>query len=1459
MNKTKINWLRNIRWTRKRILSIIGAVALIAVVIVSWNVWLSRTRIAFVNFQPIALQGIAQANDNSMIKLYSVDTKDIDKLGKYDIVFINGMGLHIEAEQVNEIQELANSGKPIYTTMATNPDYNISNLTTEETVLVQQYLMYGGKKNYRSLLSFLRRNIDGKIWFTGTPEKPQTKASNFLYYPTEGDEDENEFLTVADYEKFLKEKGLFIPNAQRIIVTGQITDPSDLIKALVDEKRYNVYPVSSFTHLQDYAEEIRPDAIVNLAHGRLGDDMVEYLKKNNILLFDPLTVNGLAETWENDPMGMMGGFLSQSVVMPEIDGAIRTSVLFAQEKDKNGLLRAYAIPERLKTYTATIDKYMDLRTKANSQKRVAIVYFKGPGQAGLVASGMDVVPSLFNLLCSMKAQGYNLNGLPATAEEFAREIQQRGSLFNSFAAGDAAQFLENGQPQFVTKEEYNQWTADCLRKDKCEAVDKVFGQFPGDHNQLKTDDGQLAFPRLQYGNIVLLPQPMAGEGKDEFKIVHGTDQVPPHSYIAPYLWIQYGFKADVLIHFGTHGSLEFTPQKQVALSNNDWPDRLVGSLPHYYIYTIDNVGEGMTAKRRSYAEILSYLTPPFHESNLRNTYKDLENALRNYSNNKGDKQALGEKIKSLSEKMGLLKDLNIDAKKPLTEAEVERIETYADELSQEKVTGTPYTMGVAYSAQDIRTSVEAMTVDPIAYSKYNIDKLMGRAKGDIASNKYKFNDQYINPAKQLVAQLYESTEAVSDERLCNIAGISKEQLSKCREITAYQNAPKGMLAMIQAAAKKDGNANKMAKMMEQKIKHSTDVPEAKNGPIAKFMRRQMRKMLATKDPSKMLEVAKKMGASPEALKKMSEAMGKKTQKADGNKSGKMGMDSNKPTYTRQELELTQAVEQIETALNNVGNYRRLLTNSPQMELSSLINALNGGYVAPSPGGDPIANPNTLPTGRNLFAINAEETPTEDAWEKGVALAKNTIADYQKRHNGEYPKKVSYTLWSGEFIQTGGATIAQVLYLLGVEPVRDRYGRVNDIKLIPAEELGRPRIDAVVQTSGQLRDLAASRLFLITKAVRMAAEAPKEKYDNKVKEGVEESERYLIEKGVSPKEARELSSYRVFGGLGGNYGSGIQGMVERGDAWDDEKQVADIYINNMGGFYGDQEHWQSDMKEAFAAALTRTDVVVQPRQNNTWGALSLDHVYEFMGGMNLAVRSVTGKDPDAYFSDYRNRNNYRVQDSKEAIAVEARTKLLNVSYIKEALKGGTTSTDGLAEMARNAYGWNVMKPKAVDKQLWDEMYDIYVKDKYNLGIHEQMGKTNPVAMEEMTATMMETARKGYWKASPEQLAEIAKVHTAFVAKYGPSGSSFEGANTKLQNFIAQKSTAQDAKAYTQSLRKMTEAAPKKDSKGMVMKKTTTSTADEATEETPSNTGTIAVVAVLIVFIVMLIVVRKKRKQ
>jgi len=330
-------------------------------------------------------------------------------------------------------------------------------------------------------------------------------------------------------------------------------------------------------------------------------------------------------------------------------------------------------------------------------------------------------------------------------------------------------------------------------------------------------------------------------------------------------------------------------------------------------------------------------------------------------------------------------------------------------------------------------------------------------------------------------------------------------------------------------------------------------------------------------------------------------------------------------------------------------------------------------------------------------------------------------------------------------------------------------------------------------------------------------------------------------------------------MNGMYGTGIQGMVTSGDKWENEKEIADTYINNMGAVYGGEKDWGEYKAGLLRAVLHNTDVVVQPRQSNTWGALSLDHVYEFMGGMNLAVRSVTGKDPDAYFADYRNRNNVKVQELKEAIGVEARSTVFNPLYVKEIMKGGSSSAAQVLEVVTNTYGWNVMKPDVVDDEMWNQLYSTYIDDPEKTGIKDFFKKENPGALQEITAVMMETARKGMWKASESQLTGLAKLHTSLVKEFGAVGSGFSGSNAKLQDFIAKKVSADEAKAYNQQLQSMKSAGSKTggDKDGIVMKKEQMVEAEEG--EKSSLNGLLIVSAALVIFGALLFFLRRRRKS
>lgn len=1370
----------------------------------AWNLWFSSTQVGFVNYQVINLGQISKANHNSFIKISEISTDELDDLDTYDMVFINAMGLRITEEQRNMIQHAAQNGLPVLTTAATNPLNNIVSVDEAVADTLKAYLGNGGRKNYASMLDYVRKYVDKKWMWTDEPLPVARRVVHQFYHadPENPDSEEVGFTHVSQYRNFLKTHGLFKEKAPAVVITGQMGQPAELVSAL--EKSGNVvYPVNDFKGLiaSHAIDSINPSLVIYMAHGRMGDYAVDYLKQQNIPLFTPLNVNRLIDAWEKDKMGMNGGFMAQSIVTPEIDGAIRPYALFGHYMDEEGLQHAFAIPERLDVFVETVNNYIELQQKPNSEKKVAIYYYKGAGQNALTAGGMEVIPSLYNLLTRLKAEGYTVKNLPASAQELGVMIQRQGAVFGTYAEGAMAEFMKHAQPAIVTKDAYEGWVKKALRPDKYNEILASDGEFPSSY--LTTDNGALAVPRIDLGNIVLLPQNAAGKGDNSFKILHGTEVAPPHAYVASYLWSQYGFGADALIHFGTHGSLEFTPGKQVALCHDDWPDRLIGALPHFYIYSIANVGEGVIAKRRAYAGLQSYLTPPFMESSLRGTYRKLSEAIKVY--NQTDPQQVDSRqqasfaVKRLAVAMGIHRDLGLDSvlTVPYTEDDIVRIDNFAEELATEKITGQLYTMGVPYEADRITSSVYAMTVDPVAYSLLALDKIRGKAVTDAERKKSLFTARYLSPARSLVARILAGQVVADDALVCQVTGITSEQLEKARLIDRSLQVPQGMMAMMVGGGK------------------PATRPKAENG----------------------------RGDEAKHLGKPSTAMMKAAMKG-------------KPTYTKAEINLAQAVLEVERTILNVHRYKAALLQSPEQEIRSLLNALDGGYTAPSPGGDPIANPNTLPTGRNLFAINAEATPSESAWEKGKKLAENTIEMYRKRHNDSIPRKVSYTLWSGEFIETEGATVAQVLYMLGVEPIRDAFGRVTDLRLIPSEELGRPRIDVVVQTSGQLRDIAASRLFLINRAVEMAA-AAKDQFENHVAEGVIAAERALTEKGISPKEARELSAYRVFGGVNGSYGTGIQGMVQKGDRWENESEIADVYLNNMGAFYGSEKDWETVKQFAFEAALVNTDAVVQPRQSNTWGALSLDHVYEFMGGMNLAVRHVTGKDPDAYLSDYRNRNNVRMQEVKEAIGVESRTTIFNPAYIREKMKGEAGAAATFAEIVQNTYGWNVMKPKAVDKELWDEIYNIYVKDKFGLGLQAYFEKQNPAALEEITAVMMETARKGMWKASEQQLADIAQLHTQLIAKYKPSCSGFVCDNAKLRDFIASKTDAASAVSYRKDITAIREQMVEGTDKGMVMKKEQVNTQTDETTNVLSNTVVVCVVLVLVVALILL--VRRRHKH
>ena len=990
-------------------------------------------------------------------------------------------------------------------------------------------------------------------------------------------------------------------------------------------------------------DEMHPEAVIYLPMGRLGnDDFIQKIYDQGIPIFTPFPLIQSHEEWLDPHKPLGTGILNARIVMPEIDGAMSPLCIATTNEHPDGFWLYTPEPERIKAFLEQFTRFMNLRTKPNAEKKIAIGYFKLSGKDALLASGMEVVPSLYHFLKRLQKEGYNLNGLPEDPTEFKRQLMTFGSVVGDYATAAQERFMNENHPRWIDKKTYEQWASEVLLPEKYQEIIDRYGEAPG---QLLSRGDSLAIAAIEYGNVLLFPQPRPAIGHDEFDLVHGTEVAPPHSYVAPYLYMQKHFDADVLIHFGTHGNLEFTPGKNVGLSQADWAEALIGNRPHFYFYSIDNVGEATIAKRRSHAVIVSHLTPPYVKNQLRQTYAPLIERLHAaIANPSVNSTALKQEII----RFGLHRDLDLDSshRSPYSLEELKRVAAFAEELVQEKITGAYYVMGVPYTPSDLNTTLLAITVDKLAYTRAQKDRDKGRIS-DRQLHDYSFMTQAYVPAVR-------------------------------RDITAYLHG----------------------------------------GPFT----------------SEMAEVAR---------------------------------------------------------------YRELLLKSPEQEFNAMLQALSGRPVTPSPGGDPVLNPNVLPTGRNLFSINIESTPNEKAWQDGIALAEQTLENYRQKH-GSYPHKVSYTFWAGEFISSQGTTLAQAFRMLGVEPVRDEQGRVMDLKLTPSAELGRPRINIMVQVSGQLRDMAESRLKMLTEAVALASKASDDRYPNYVAEGTVTQEQQMVQNGTPPKQARELSTLRIFGPVNSGYSTGMLSYTENSGEWDQKSELVDGYINNMCALYGDTAHWGTMDPALFKAALHQTDLIVQPRQSNTWGPISLDHVYEFTGTLSLAATQLNGKEPDALMADYRNASLPRLQEVKEAIALETRATLLNPAFVKERMKGEATTAQMFGKMFHNLFGWSVMRASALNDNLYHELYDMYILDKHGLNIASYFDSINPVAYQEMTATLLESARKGYWKASDEQIAVTAQRHADITGRHGAPCTQFVCANPKLRQFIAQALPDREAQAYDRQL-------------------------------------------------------------
>ena len=340
---------------------------------------------------------------------------------------------------------------------------------------------------------------------------------------------------------------------------------------------------------------------------------VEALKRLNVpyMVSVPLVFQ-TTEEWTDSTLGLHPVQVALQVALPELDGGMEP-IIFSGRDANTG--RAHSLYDRVEQVAERAMKWGSLRKKKNAEKKLAITVFSFPPDKGNVgtAAYLNVFGSIWKVLKMLKAEGYDVGDMPEKEEDLIDSVlQDKEAKFNS------------PDMNIEHKMSVAEYQSLCLYE---EELHESWGPPPGN---LNTDGANLLVYGKKYGNVFIGVQPTFGYEGDPMRLLFSKSASPHHGFAAYYTYVEKIFGADAVLHFGTHGSLEFMPGKQVGMSDGCYPDSLIGGLPNLYYYAANNPSEATIAKRRSYANTISYLTPPAENAGLYKGLKELGELIASY-------------------------------------------------------------------------------------------------------------------------------------------------------------------------------------------------------------------------------------------------------------------------------------------------------------------------------------------------------------------------------------------------------------------------------------------------------------------------------------------------------------------------------------------------------------------------------------------------------------------------------------------------------------------------------------------------------------------------------------------------------------------------------------------------------------------------------------------------------------
>lgn len=599
-----------------------------------------------------------------------------------------------------------------------------STVPQDDAIRVWRFFRQGGAQNTQHLMYFLAAEYFNLPYQW---QEPRSIPSCMLYMPRESNNDSP--VTFDDWAQRWQQQAVDAPIAMVLFYRSHLqsgnTAMFDALITGIEKQGLKPLPVAicslknpeSLALVNELLEKSNASIILNTtgfstntaSNAALASQPTDY---NSPFVLDvPVLQLILASSneayWQSYSQGLSSRDIAMQVVLPEMDGRVMTRAIsfkseaYYSQRSQMSVVRYVLHAERAEFVITLAKNYCVLGRKANKDKRIALILANYPTKDGRIGNGvgLDTPASTVNILKAMKKADYPLQELPndgnGLIEALLESVTNNPNTLHQLPCW-----------QSLCVDEYQRFFNDLPQQTQ----DAVLARWGTPDKDPKYRNHRLMIAGIRLGDTFVGIQPARGFNLDLLANYHDPDLVPPHSYLAFYFWLRHCYQIDVVIHVGKHGNLEWLPGKGTALSAICWPDMILGPLPHFYPFIVNDPGEGAQAKRRTQAVIIDHLMPPMTRAEVYGELAELETLLDEYYQALGmdarREQWLREQILQQLKDSNVLQELS--AVENNDDALLEQLDAYLCDIKEAQIRHGLHILGELPSASKLADTLMAL-------------------------------------------------------------------------------------------------------------------------------------------------------------------------------------------------------------------------------------------------------------------------------------------------------------------------------------------------------------------------------------------------------------------------------------------------------------------------------------------------------------------------------------------------------------------------------------------------------------------------------------------------------------------------------------------------------------------------------------------------------------------------------